>query len=97
MAITPPPVTGGKTIAVLGNSMMPLYRHGDRLIVSDQVPITVGDRIVVESASLGTLGGTLLYRDKRCITVMLGGKSRRDVLVDQADVEYVGRIIWASQ
>jgi phage repressor protein C with HTH and peptisase S24 domain len=97
MSMIHPVVDGGKTITVLGNSMMPLYRHGDRLIVSDKVPIAVGDRIVVESATLGTLGGTLLYRDPKCIAVMLGGKSRSDVTVDPADVAYLGRIIWASQ
>lgn len=97
MNTSPTFVDGGRTITVLGNSMMPLYRHGDRLIVSDLVPIAVGDRVVVESASLGTLGGTLLYRNPKCIAVMLGGKSRRDVLVDPADVEYLGRVLWASQ
>lgn len=97
MSVAQPQVSGGRTITVLGNSMMPLYRHGDRLIVSDQVPITIGDRIVVESSVHGTLGGTLLHRDKKCIAVMLGGKTRSDVLVDPEDVEFLGRIIWASQ
>ena len=97
MTYAEPFVAGGKTITVQGNSMMPLYRHGDRLIVTDQVPISVGDRIVVESSVHGTLGGTLLYRDGKCIALMLGGKSRRDVLVEPEDVEYMGRIVWASQ
>lgn len=97
MMMAQPFVDGGKTITVLGNSMMPLYRHGDRLIVSDQVPIALGDRIVVESSTLGTLGGTLLYRNRQCLAVMLGGKSRRDIEVDLQDVSYLGRIVWASQ
>ena len=97
MMMAQPFVDGGKTITVLGNSMMPLYRHGDRLIVSDQVPIALGDRVVVESSTLGTLGGTLLYRNQQCLAVMLGGKSRRDIEVDLQDVSYLGRIVWASQ
>lgn len=97
MSVAQLQVSGKRMITVLGNSMMPLYRHGDRLIVSDQVPITVGDRIVVKSSIHGTLGGTLLHRDKKCIAVTLGGKSRRDVLVDPDHVEFMGRIIWASQ
>jgi len=97
MLMAQPFVNGGKTITVLGNSMMPLYRHGDKLIVSDQVPLAIGDRIVVESSTHGTLGGTLLHRDQNTITLMLGGKSRRDVVVDAIDVEYLGRIVWASQ
>jgi signal peptidase I len=97
MNIAEPVVAGGKTITVFGNSMMPLYRHGDRLIVSDQVPITLGDRIVVESSAHGVIGGTLMYRDTKCIALTLGGSSRRDVVVEPCDVEYLGRIIWASQ
>jgi phage repressor protein C with HTH and peptisase S24 domain len=97
MTMAQPFVDGGKTITVLGNSMMPLYRHGDRLIVSDRIPAVIGDRIVVESSVHGTLGGTLLYRDHKCLAVMLGGKSKRDVLVNLSDVEFLGRIMWASQ
>lgn len=97
MSIAQPSVNGGKTVTVRGNSMLPLYRHGDQLIVSDTVPIALGDRILVESRQHGMLGGTLLYRDTKCIALMLGGRSRRDVLVDPCDVNYLGRIVWASQ
>jgi phage repressor protein C with HTH and peptisase S24 domain len=97
MTMPQPFVDGGRTITVLGNSMMPLYRHGDRLIVSDKLSATIGDRIVVESSTHGTLGGTLLHRDENCITVMLGGKTRREVLVRLSEVEFLGRIVWASQ
>lgn len=92
-----PEVAGGRTVTVHGNSMLPLYRHGDRLIVSDSLPITVGDRILVESRDHGMLGGTLLHRDSKCVAVMLGGQSRREVLVDSSEVEFLGRIVWASQ
>lgn len=92
-----PEVTSRRTVTVHGNSMLPLYRHGDRLIVSDNVPIAIGDRILVETREHGMLGGTLLYRDSKCLTVMLGGQSRRDVLVDPAQIEFLGRIVWASQ
>lgn len=77
--------------------MLPLYRHGDQLIVSDLVPVALGDRVLLESREHGTLGGTLLYKDAKCVALMLGGRSRRDVLVDCRDVDYIGRIVWASQ
>ena len=92
-----PVLAGSRTVTVEGNSMMPLYRHGDRLIVSDQIPISVGDRIIVETSTDGTLGGTLLYQGANCIALMLGGKSRRDVLVRPDEIKYLGRIVWASQ
>lgn len=97
MTIAEPVATGGRTVTVHGNSMLPLYRHGDRLIVSDEVPIALGDRVFVESRDHGALGGTLLYRDSKCIALMLGGRSRHDVLVETSQVEFLGRIVWASQ
>ena len=97
MTIAQPFVEGGKTVTVRGNSMLPLYRHGDQLIVSDRVPVALGDRILIESRKYGTLGGTLLHKDASCIALMLGGRPRREVLVDAGDVDYLGRIVWASQ
>lgn len=92
-----PPVDGGKTITVHGNSMLPLYRHGDRLIVSDKVPIAIGDRVLVEARGQGTMGGTLLALNSRSVALMLGGRSHKEVLVDSSEVEFLGRIVWASQ
>lgn len=97
IADSQPVVTGGRTVTVSGNSMLPLYRHGDQLIVSDVVPVALGDRVLVESRQHGTLGGTLLYKDAQCIALMLGGRSRRDVVVHPGDIDYLGRIVWASQ
>lgn len=97
MTIAQPFIAGGKTVTVRGNSMLPLYRHGDQLIVSDRVPIAIGDRILVESRRHGTIGGTLLHKNTKCIALTLGGHSRHDVLVEAEDVEYLGRVVWASQ
>ncbi len=92
-----PEVSKGRTIKVFGNSMLPLYGHGDMLIVSDGVPIAVGDRIVIESGRLGLIGGVLVHRDNTAISVTLGGKSRREVLIKPDDVTYLARVLWASQ
>lgn len=92
-----PNSSASRTITVFGNSMLPLYGHGDRLIVSDGVPIALGDRIVIEAQSLGVIGGVLIYRDEKGIAVTLGGNRRREVLVDPADVKFLARVLWASQ
>lgn len=97
-AATAPPIpAGGRTVEVFGNAMMPLYRHGDRLIVSHSAPMRAGDRIVVESAKQGTIGGILLHCDKSHVSIIMGGNARRAVQVDRHDLRYIGRVIWASQ
>jgi len=92
-----PVIAGGKTITVHGNSMLPLYRHGDQMTVSDRVPVAVGALLLMDTRLHGRLGGTLLYRDAKCIAVLLGGRPRKDMLINPAEVEYLGRIVWASQ
>lgn len=97
MITVKPELEGSRIINVSGNSMMPLYRHGDQLIVSDHAPIAIGDRIVIESEMYGILAGTLLYRDCSYIALMLGGRARRELQLTSSDIHYVGRVIWASQ
>ena len=88
---------GERTVEVFGNAMMPLYRHGDRLIVSRSAPMRAGDRIFVESTKQGTIGGILLHCDSAHVSIIMGGNARREVQVDRHDLRYIGRVIWASQ
>lgn len=84
-------------IMVFGNGMLPLYRHGDQLIVSDSIPVKIGDRIIVKASTHGTLGGTLIYRDSRRIVVNIGGVAKKSCSIEMPDVDFLGRIVWASQ
>ena len=96
-ALPMPVPQDARTIEVFGNGMLPLYRHGDRLIVSESAPLRVGDRVIMRTVSFGITGGTLVHRDKRAIAIHQGGRARRDLLVPVAEVEFLGRVIWASQ
>lgn len=86
-----------RTIVVFGNAMLPHYRHGDRLIVSETAPLRPGDRVLVQTARNATIGGTLVRRDHKSIVLTAVGQSRRDVVIDRSEVGFLGRIIWASQ
>lgn len=86
-----------RTIVVFGNAMLPCYRHGDRLIVSETAPLKPGDRVVVQTGSQQTIGGTLVRRDRKAVVLTAVGLGKRDVVIDKEDVSFLGRIIWASQ
>lgn len=92
-----PADAGERTVEVFGNAMMPLYRHGDRLIVSRDAPMRAGDRILVESTRQGTIGGVLLHCDGEHVSIIMGGNARREVQLDRHELRYIGRVIWASQ
>jgi hypothetical protein len=86
-----------KAINVYGNGMLPLYRHGDQLIVSAAVPVRIGDRVIVETKDKRQVCGTLFHKAEDMLGIDLGGQKRKETLIKASDIEFLGRVIWASQ
>ena len=77
--------------------MRPVYRDGDVIVVSPGTPIRRGDRVVVK-----TRGGEVMVKEmKRRTAKTLELQSLNPNQVDRtlaaADVEWIARIVWASQ
>ena len=90
-------IQDARAINVYGNGMLPLYRHGDQLIVSATVPVRIGDRVIVELRDKRQLCGTLFQRTEDILGISLGGQKRKETMVKASDIEFLGRVIWASQ
>ena len=86
-----------KAINVYGNGMLPLYRHGDQLIVSAAVPVRIGDRVIVETKDKRQVCGTLFHKAEDMLGIDLGGQKRKETLIKASDIAFLGRVIWASQ
>jgi phage repressor protein C with HTH and peptisase S24 domain len=97
--LLPEPVETGKNrlITVFGNGMLPLYRHGDRLIVSEHAPLKIGDRVAVCTLNEEMVAGVLIHRDAQAVVIGMAGSSRKDRKIAADDVAFLGRIVWASQ
>ncbi len=94
-----PDIRGERAFAleVQGDSMRPLYREGDVVIVSRTAAIRKGDRVVVR-----TLGGEVMAKElKRKTAKSLELRSLNpdhpDRSVPAAEVDWIGRIMWARQ
>ena len=93
------PGVGGNLYAleITGGDLAPIFRDGDRLLVSPTVPPRRGDRVVVK-----TTGGELLIKDLTRVTARsvelasLSGEAQ-DRTLDLAEVVWIARILWASQ
>src|SRR3984957_2735335 len=84
-------------LEISGDAMKPAYRDGDVIVVSPGTPIRRGDRVVVK-----TRGGEVLVKElKRRTARTLELQSLNPVHVDRilaaAEVEWIARIVWASQ
>jgi phage repressor protein C with HTH and peptisase S24 domain len=84
-------------VDVNGNMMLPLYRHGDVLLVAKDVPVKFGDRVVVDSKASGLLGGTLVHHGRDKTVLIRGGNPNREIALHSDDLSFLGRIVWASQ
>ncbi len=84
-------------IKVEGDSMMPLYRDGEVLIIARNAPLRRGDRVVVKprEASLSVM--FLRQRTDQAIefdTLDQKGSVHR---MPHSDIDWVARVIWVSQ
>lgn len=84
-------------LEISGDSMLPLYRHGDVLIVSRASSVRRGDRVVVKTTDGEVMAKILHRRTARQIELTSLNPDHPDRTVPLADIEWMARILWASQ
>lgn len=89
--------TGVYALEVQGDSMMPLYRDGDRLLVEPGAQVRRGDRVVVKTRAGEVMAKVLQRQTARSIELASLNPEHPDRSFDLADIEWIARIIWASQ
>jgi phage repressor protein C with HTH and peptisase S24 domain len=92
-----PPGRSTYAIEVQGDSMLPLYREGDLLIVEPGAAVRKGDRVVVKTVSGEVMAKILQRKSAKEIELKSLNREHADRTVPLAEVEWVARIIWASQ
>jgi len=84
-------------LEVIGDSMMPLYRHGDTIIVVRDAPCRRGDRIVIKKHDGEVMAKVLERRTAQLIEVVSLNPDHPTRILELDDVEWMARIVWASQ
>jgi len=87
----------GYALEISGDGMQPIYRDGDILVVSPGMPIQRGDRVVVKTASGELMIRELKRRTARTIELQSLNSAHDDRMLAAGDVEWIARIVWASQ
>jgi phage repressor protein C with HTH and peptisase S24 domain len=77
--------------------MAPVYRDGDRIVVTPVIEPRRGDRVVVKTA-----GGEVLAKEVARITakVIVLASLNPDYegrVLERKDIAWIARILWASQ
>lgn len=88
---------GAYALEVQGDSMLPLYRDGDVLIVDPAATVRKGDRVVLKTRAGEVMAKILTKRGTRALELLSVNPEHGERAVPLDEVEWVARIVWASQ
>jgi len=88
---------GVYALEVTGDSMLPLYRDGDRIVVSINEQVRRGDRIVVRTKDGEVMAKVLARQTANVIELHSINPLHPPRLFEMKDIEWIARIVWASQ
>ncbi|MCA1443649.1 helix-turn-helix transcriptional regulator [Ensifer sp. IC4062] len=89
--------SGIYALEIQGDSMLPLYRDGDILIVDPTAQVRRGDRVVVKTREGEVMAKVLSRQTPRGIELLSLNPDHPNRNFEMPDVEWIARIIWASQ
>ncbi|WP_297491445.1 helix-turn-helix transcriptional regulator [Acidocella sp.] len=84
-------------LAISGASMEPVYRPGDRVIVSPAAPVRVGDRVVARICDGAVMAKALVRRTAGRIELASLNPAFPELCYAAQEVLWMHRIVWASQ
>jgi len=84
-------------LEITGESMQPVYRDGDRIIVSPAANVRRGDRVVVRTHAGEVMAKHLARQTAQRIELRSFNASFEDRSFAVAEIAFMHRIIWASQ
>jgi len=86
------------SLRIAGDSMVPLYRAGDRLIVDREASdVRRGDRVVVRTTTGETLAKEVAALTARTVTLASVNPAYAPRTLGRQDILWMGRILWVSQ
>jgi len=84
-------------LEISGDSMVPVFCDGDTIIVSPEANIRRGDRVVVKTRDGEVLVKILQRQSARKLDLQSVNAQHDDRSLAVDDIEWMARVIWASQ
>ncbi len=84
-------------LEISGDSMEPVYRDGDIVIVSPQANIRRGDRVVVKTNDGEVMAKVLRRRTANKVELQSFNPDHIDRILSVEEVDWIARIVWAAQ
>ena len=84
-------------LEISGDSMIPAYRDGDIIVVSPSTQFRRGDRVVVKTKDGEVMAKELKRRTTKTIELKSLNSTHAERTLPLKEVEWIARIVWASQ
>ena len=84
-------------LEITGDSMMPVYREGDTIIVSPAATTRKGDRVVVRTTDGQVMAKIMQRQTSKTLELASFNPNHATKVLDMKDVDWIARIMWASQ
>ena len=84
-------------LEITGDSMMPIYREGDTIIVSPAATTRKGDRVVVRTTDGQVMAKIMQRQTSKTLELASFNPSHATKVLDMKDIDWIARIMWASQ
>lgn len=88
---------GSYALEINGDSMEPLYRKGDVLVVSRDATVRRGDRVVVRTRKGEVMAKELVRKTAGKVELKSLNPAHGDLSLPANDVSWMARILWVSQ
>ena len=84
-------------LEIAGDSMEPMYRAGDVVIVQPGAAVRRGDRVVVRTRAGEVMAKLLGRRNEQMVELISLNPAHKPREIPTADIDWIARILWASQ
>ena len=84
-------------LEITGESMVPVYRPRDVIIVSPGATMKAGDRVVVRTRDGQVMAKELIRRTTRRVELKSVNTRHIDPVIPAKELDWIARIMWVSQ
>ena len=84
-------------LEISGDSMLPVFRPGNLVIVSPGAKIAPGDRVIVKTGDGEVMAKELLRQTRKDLHLKSINDDHADPVIPAGNIVWMHRIVWASQ
>ena len=84
-------------LEIAGDSMLPVYREGDIVIVSPSTSVRKGDRVIAKTRDGQVMAKILQRQTSRTVELASFNPAHESKTYEMKEIDWIARILWASQ